>query len=279
MFGFFLLLFALQPPVPSSVSELPVAIDAILQAGERVKEIYSSDFAVIIKDDTSPITQADLESSAIITAALQTTGIPILSEEESDDKARLCSSKVWIVDPLDGTTDFVNRTGEFTIMIGLVEDHVPIIGLIYRPTTGELYFAEKGKGAFCFDQEWRQIRVRKNTVLENCLALVSRFHLSDKEKRILSYLGITKSCSWGSSLKVTQISSGGADIYFTMTNKMKQWDTCASYCIIHEAGGRMTDSCGGPLLYNTDQVNHEHGLLVTNGFVHDRVAEAIAVQY
>ena len=116
-------------------------IDTIIEAGERVREIYESDFEVGKKDDDSPITKADLESNKIIRAALEKTGIPILSEEDVDDKSRLNSDKIWIVDPLDGTTDFVNRTGEFTIMIGLVENHVPVMGLIYWPTKQKLYYA------------------------------------------------------------------------------------------------------------------------------------------
>ena len=97
---------------------------------------------------------------------------------------------------------------------------------------------------------------------------VSRHHLSDKEKKILERLTITQTTSIGSSLKVMEISSGTADVYLTTTNKMKQWDTCASHCIISEAGGKMTDVAGNDIVYNTDVVNHQNGLLVTNGFVH-----------
>ena len=94
-------------------------------------------------------------------------------------------------------------------------------------------------------------------------------HLSDKEKQMLDHLGITNTTSIGSSLKVTQISSGMADVYLTTTNKMQQWDTCASNCLVSEAGGKMTDIFGNELVYNTENVNHQNGLLATNGFVHD----------
>ena len=136
------------PPIPSNIQRLEEIIDAIILAGEVVREIYQSDFEVNKKDDNSPITKADLESNKIIKSYLEKTGIPILSEEDMDDKSRLTSKNVWIVDPLDGTTDFVNRTGEFTIMIGLVENHVPIMGLIYWPIKEKLYFAERGFGDF-----------------------------------------------------------------------------------------------------------------------------------
>ena len=128
-------------PISSKVAGIESVIDTIIEAGERVREIYESDFEVSKKDDNSPITKADLESNKIIRAALEKTGIPILSEEDVDDKSRLNSDKIWIVDPLDGTTDFVNRTGEFTIMVGLVENHVPVMGLIYWPTKQKLYLS------------------------------------------------------------------------------------------------------------------------------------------
>ena len=269
-------------PISSKVSGIESIIDTVIEAGERVREIYESDFEVSKKDDNSPITKADLESNKIIRAALEKTGIPILSEEDVDDKSRLSSDKIWIVDPLDGTTDFVNRTGEFTIMVGLVENHVPVMGLIYWPTKQKLYYAERGMGAFCSHSDtveecvWEVISVRETQNLEDCLALVSRHHLSDREKKILDHLKITHTASIGSSLKVTEISSGMADVYLTTTNKMKQWDTCASFCIISEAGGKITDVAGNELVYNTDIVNHENGLLVTNGFVHNEVVSKIS---
>ena len=269
-------------PISSKVSGIESIIDTVIEAGERVREIYESDFEVSKKDDNSPITKADLESNKIIRAALEKTGIPILSEEDVDDKSRLNSDKIWIVDPLDGTTDFVNRTGEFTIMVGLVENHVPVMGLIYWPTKQKLYYAERGMGAFCSHSDtveecvWEVISVRETQNLEDCLALVSRHHLSDREKKILDHLKITHTASIGSSLKVTEISSGMADVYLTTTNKMKQWDTCASFCIISEAGGKITDVAGNELVYNTDIVNHENGLLVTNGFVHNEVVSKIS---
>ena len=217
-----------------------------------------------------------MESNKILRATLEKTGIPILSEESDDDKTRLESKKAWIVDPLDGTQDFVNKTGEFTILVGLVENHIPVMGLVYLPIKKILYLAEREMGAFCYDlQKWEQISVREVIDLKNCLALVSRHHLSGKEKEILDHLEITNTSTIGSTLKVMEISSGRADVYLTTTNKMSQWDTCASNCIISEAGGRMTDISGNDLFYNTEAVKHENGLLVTNGFVHEKAVSKI----
>ena len=119
-----------SPPFPSKIPNLSDLIGAIIQAGEKIEEIYDTDFEVNKKDDNSPVTKADLESNKIIRSVLEKTGIPILSEEDEDDKSRLDSEKVWIVDPLDGTQDFVNRTGEITVLIGLGEKHIPVMGLV-----------------------------------------------------------------------------------------------------------------------------------------------------
>jgi len=263
-------------PYESKIPNLENLMDAVVLAGEKIREIYETDFEVKKKEDNSPITKADLESNKILRATLEKTGIPILSEESDDDKTRLDSEKVWIVDPLDGTQDFVNKTGEFTILVGLVENHIPVMGLVYLPIKKILYLAEREMGAFCYDlQKWEQISVREVIDLKNCLALVSRHHLSGKEKEILDHLEITNTSTIGSTLKVMEISSGRADIYLTTTNKMSQWDTCASNCIISEAGGRMTDISGNDLFYNTEAVKHENGLLVTNGFVHEKAVSKI----
>ena len=264
-------------PVSSKISQLETIIDAITKAGDKILEVYESDFQVGKKDDNSPITKADLESNKIIKESLLQTKIPILSEEDADDKSRTDSDKVWIVDPLDGTQDFVNKTGEFTVMVGLVENHVPIMGLVYWPTEKKLFFAERGLGAFCHDSEgWAKISVRGVEEVTESLALVSRHHLSDKEKKMLDHLKIKNTASIGSSLKVMEIASGRADIYLTSTNKMKQWDTAAAHCIISEAGGKMTDISGNDLIYNTESVNHENGLLVTNVLIHGEVVSKIS---
>ena len=120
-------------PFKSTIPELGKIIDGIEKAGEKILEVYETDFSTEKKDDDSPLTQADIESNKILKEVLGEAGIMILSEEDVDDKKRLSEEKVWIVDPLDGTTDFVNRTGEFTIMVGLVEKQKPILGLIYWP--------------------------------------------------------------------------------------------------------------------------------------------------
>ena len=263
-------------PFKSNLPELGKIIDGVVRAGEKVLEVYETDFSTEKKDDDSPITQADIESNKILKEVLGETGITILSEEDTDDKKRLSEEKVWIIDPLDGTTDFVNKTGEFTIMVGLVEKQKSILGLIYWPIKKKMYLAESGKGAFCHDEEWEKIEVTMMSELQNCHALVSRHHLSEKEKKVLDEMEISVVTEMGSSLKVTEIASGKAEVFVTTTNKMKQWDTCASNCIISEAGGKMTDLSGKEFSYNTDIVFHENGILVTNGLIHEDALYAIS---
>ena len=263
-------------PFSSNQPELGKILEGIVRAGEKVIEVYETDFSTEKKDDDSPITQADIESNKILKEVLGETGITILSEEELDDKKRLSEERVWIVDPLDGTTDFVNRTGEFTIMVGLVQDHKSVLGMIYWPTKKKMYLAESGKGAFCYDEEWEKIEVSMLSEIQNCHALVSRHHLSEKEKKLLDEMEISVVTGMGSSLKVTEIASGDAEVFVTSTNKMKQWDTCASSCIISEAGGKMTDLSGNEFSYNTENVFHENGILVTNGLIHQDALDAVS---
>ena len=197
-----------------------------------------------------------------------------ISEEEDDDQNRLSKDMVWIVDPLDGTSDFIDKTGEFTIMIALVKNKKPIIGVIGWPTEKTLFVAQKGSGAFRYsNNEWSKMSVTSISELSRCRAVGSRHHLSDRERDFIKKLGIENFTSIGSSLKVGKISSGDAEAYITTTNKMKEWDSAASYCIIFEAGGKMTDMLGNDITYNNKDVFHQNGILVTNGLIHDKIVD------
>jgi len=259
-------------PITNPFPETQLAIQAALEAGKTVMNVYNQEFSSTLKNDNEPLTEADVKSNEIIQKIISDSGHPILSEESVDDKKRLDSKKIWIIDPLDGTSDFIKKTGEFTIMISLVEDHIPILGVIYWPTEKKLYLAQKGQGAFKSDNgTWSKLSVSKISELENCRAVGSRYHISEIEQNLIKRLNISQFTSKGSSLKVADISSGNAELYFTTTNKIKQWDTCASYCLVIEAGGKMTDMLGNDLKYNTERLNHENGLLVSNGLIHNHI--------
>ena len=261
-------------PISKKIPELDIAIKAAKEAGNAILEIYHDDYKISTKDDDSPVTEADLKSNEIIKNILSETEHTILSEEEEDDLDRLSKEMVWIIDPLDGTSDFIDKTGEFTVMISLIKNKKPILGVIGWPTEKTLFVAQKGSGAFRYsDDKWGKISVTRLSEVSKCRTVGSRHHLSEKEKLFIKKLGIGDFTSIGSSLKVGKISSGEAEAYITTTNKMKEWDTAAAYCIILEAGGKMTDMSGNDLTYNNKDVYHQNGILVTNGLVHNKIVE------
>jgi 3'(2'), 5'-bisphosphate nucleotidase len=259
-------------PISNKIPELDIAIKAAQEAGNTILKIYEKDFKTFTKTDNSPVIDADLQSNKIIKEILSVTKHSILSEEDVDDKNRLSNDMIWIIDPLDGTSDFIDKTGEFTVMIALVENQKPILGVIAWPTEKTLFVAQKNCGAFRYsDNKWEKISVTKISELPKCRTIGSRHHLSDKEKDFIEKIGIKDFTSIGSSLKVGKISSGQAEVYITTTNKMKEWDTAASHCIISEAGGKMTDMLGNELTYNNENVYHQNGILVTNGLIHEKI--------
>jgi 3'(2'), 5'-bisphosphate nucleotidase len=159
-------------------------------------------------------------------------------------------------------------------MIALIQNKKPILGIIAWPTEKILFVAQKNCGAFRYsNNKWDKISVTKIENLSKCRVVGSRHHLSDKEKEFIKKIGIEDFTSIGSSLKVGKISSGEAEAYFTTTNKIKEWDTAASHCIITEAGGKMTDMLGNQITYNNKNVYHQNGILVTNGLIHNKIVK------
>ena len=261
-------------PISNKIPELDIAIKAAIEAGNAILEIYQKDYKTSTKNDNSPITDADLKSNEVIKNILSQTKHWILSEEDKDDLERTSQETIWIIDPLDGTSDFIDKTGEFTVMISLIKNKKPILGVIGWPTEKTFFVAQKGSGAFRYsNDEWHKISVTSISELSKCRTVGSRHHLSDREKSFIKKLGIEDFTSIGSSLKVGKISSGEAEAYITTTNKMKEWDSAASYCIVSEAGGKMTDMLGNDITYNNKNVFHQNGILVTNGLIHDEIVK------
>lgn len=252
--------------------ETILAMNTAIKAGKSILPIYKKNFSISFKKDGEPVTEADLKSNQIIFKELSKLKYPIISEENEDMEGSK-HNKIWIIDPLDGTSDFVDKTGEFSVMIGFVKDHVPVVGVIYQPTIDSLYVAQQGYGAYqIVDGEWSRLFVNDRSQLNECRAIVSRHHLSEQEKTFLNQLNTASFVQRGScGLKIAEICRGGAELYFTTTDKIKQWDTCAAYCLIKEAGGMITDMFGNHLEYNTRIINHQRGILVTNGMVHSKV--------
>lgn len=226
------------------------------QAGVRILEVYNSeDYAVEEKDDRTPLTAADLAAHNTIVDGLGrlTPDIPVLSEESASlpYTERSGWRRYWLVDPLDGTREFINRNGEFTVNIALIEDGVPVLGVVHVPVTGVSYSACRGRGAFKQVGEGmpEAIQVRK---LDGGPVMVvgSRSHRGSSLTAFLDKLGRHEMVGMGSSLKLCLVAEGIADIYPRL-GPTSEWDTAAAQCVVEQAGGRVTDTGMQPLRYNT----------------------------
>ena len=259
----------MQFPFSDVLSETALAFRAIKEAANRVLEIYNDDFETSVKEDKSPVTLADIESHRIITGILSESNTTIVSEE-GERQIGNARSRFWLVDPLDGTREFVDKNGEFTIMIALVESGKPIIGLISHPLADSIYLAQDGRGAFKHDGKvWARLHVSDIETLNKSRAVISRSHVSAEELSFIDSLKVSGYSRLGSSLKALRICAGDAEIYFAANAKMKQWDTCASCCLVTESEGRMTDMFGSEIVYSTAAASHEKGIVISNGRVHD----------
>jgi len=229
-------------------------IDISIEAGDAILEFYNSEIDVQVKFDSSPLTKADLESNSIIVKRLKTLmpNIPILSEEEADISFDVRSkwNEYWLVDPLDGTKEFINKNGEFTVNIALIRDHKPIFGLIHLPVKKHTYWGCEDKGSFFLDQanNTRKINVSKNTNDPIRIA-ASRSHPSEELTNLLDKIKNYKLLEVGSSLKFCLIASGEADIY-PRFGPTSEWDTAAGEAIARFAGGSMVDFENNNIIYN-----------------------------
>lgn len=270
-----------MPAAPAGMSgDAVAAVAAAAAAGRAVMGVYATDFESHAKEDGSPLTGADLASHRVIAGLLARTGRPVLSEEGSRGWPAGGGRRaaVWIVDPLDGTADFVGRTGEFTVMIALVgAGGRPTVGVINCPAAAEgrgvMYAAQSGSGAFRQKAggAWERVGVSRAADMGCATAVVSRSHLTGREEGLLDALGVGRREAVGSSLKACRIAEGAADVYLTYTDRMHVWDTAASECILAEAGGIMTGMDGRALRYGGPGTRHPNGVLATNGLLHGRV--------
>jgi len=224
-------------------------------AGQAILEVYHQDFSVQHKGDSSPLTAADLASHRVIVQRLAELepDTPILSEEGADIpySTRGQWQRYWLIDPLDGTREFVKRNGEFTVNIALIVDGRPVVGVVHVPVTGVSYVGQSGQGAWKVDAsgETTPIRVRQK---RQAIAQVagSRSHAGDSLQLFLERLGAHEIVSMGSSLKLCLVAEGIADIYPRL-GPTSEWDTAAAQAVVEAAGGLVTDTQLEPLRYNT----------------------------
>ena len=238
---------------------LDVAIRAALAAGRDIMAIYddpAADFGIERKADNSPLTRADKAAHARIMTFLEPTGIPVLSEEGAHlpFEVRRHWQRLWIVDPLDGTKEFIKRNGEFTVNIALVEDGTPVMGVIYVPVKEQLFYGIQGEGAWKQESKTQLFPPRPFTVV------ASRSHLSPETEAFIEELRREhpdlQLVSSGSSLKICLVAEGRADIYPRHAPTM-EWDTAAGHAIALAAGCRVVDATTGePLTYNKEDLHN-----------------------
>jgi len=224
-------------------------------AGHRIMEIYEKDFSVFEKEDQSPLTEADLTSHQTIVNRLAeiTPDIPVLSEESANEELqnRMSWDRYWLIDPLDGTKEFIKKNGEFTINIALIESHAPSFGVVYAPVLDTIYYGGRELGSFkeVGKEGADEIRTRKST--SGVMKIVgSRSHQSEEFKRFIRNYPNADIIPMGSSLKICLVAEGEADLYPRL-GPTSEWDTAAAQAVLEGAGGQLEDYNTGKILgYN-----------------------------
>ena len=224
------------------------------QAGDAILEVYATDFDVQAKDDDSPLTQADMAAHRVIDKGLKdlTPDIPVISEESGlpDFDERGQWETYWLIDPLDGTKEFVNRNGEFTVNIALIQENRPVLGVVHVPVTNKTYTGCEGAGAAVRNDggEPQPIEVASKTS-DPVRVVGSRSHRGASLDAFLEQLGPVEMLAMGSSLKFCIVAEGKADIYPRL-GLTSEWDTAAAQAVVEQAGGAVVELDGSPLAYN-----------------------------
>ncbi|MDC0534190.1 3'(2'),5'-bisphosphate nucleotidase CysQ [Francisellaceae bacterium] len=241
---------------------LDVALNAANHASEKMLEIYQKDFSIDYKDDKSPLTEADEASHQIIYNLLKDLGYPVISEESKPEElidSTSQSNRFWLVDPLDGTKEFIKKNGEFTVNIALIENNRPILGVVAIPAQNKTYYAIQGQGAYKVKGgNAQKINCSKTADLSVATIAVSRSHLKQEDQDFIARNNIANTKPLGSALKYCEIADGSVDLSIRFTPLM-QWDLAASDIIVHEAGGVVSDfkGCG----YQYDPQDSENALV------------------
>ncbi|QDH70801.1 3'(2'),5'-bisphosphate nucleotidase CysQ [Marilutibacter alkalisoli] len=230
-------------------------VELAYRAADAILEVYESEFAVQHKDDRSPLTAADLAAHRCILAGLEalTPDIPVLSEESAHEVAtaeRRSWTRLWVVDPLDGTREFIKRNGEFTVNIALVEAGEPVFGVVQAPVTGVAWYGGRDLGAFRREKggAGAEMKVRAPAIAPLRVA-ASRSHRDERTEAFIARMGEVEPIGLGSSLKFCRIAEGGMDVY-PRFGPTSEWDTAAGQCVLEGAGGAVFDPRGRPFRYN-----------------------------
>ncbi len=263
--------------------ELDEAATIALGAGDIIREIYAQDFAVSFKGERDPVTAADTKANSFIVAALReafpTDGI--VAEETADQSDALKSGRVWFVDPLDGTKEFIAKNGEFAVMIGLAIDGEAKLGVVYQVAKDKLYRGAVNEGSWLrTDGQERALQVSQAAEPSELRLVCSRSHRARSIDMVVERLGIRRESKSGSvGLKVGLIAEQQADLYVHLSDRSSHWDACAPEAILRGAGGRFTRLDGTPYRYGGSDLRTDGGILACNAAAYDAVlpvAEAVA---
>lgn len=234
-------------------------------------DVYATDFTVDKKEDSSPLTVADLASHKTICNRLTALEprYPLLSEESADIpfNKRKHWDRYWLIDPLDGTREFIKKNGEFTINIALIENHLPILGVVHVPVTGVTYFAAKDVGAFRQNPGEQPNKINVKSTTEKIILAGSRSHGNEKQQEFINNVNADEVIAIGSSLKFCLVAEGIVDIY-PRFGPTSEWDTAAAQCIVEEAGGVVVDLCFNALRYNCKEslINPDFLVIADNSY-------------
>ena len=261
---------------------LGFAVRVAREAGARVLEHYG-ETEHATKSGGSPVTAADLASNAHIVTSIRQAwpGEGVLSEESADESGRREAAWVWVVDPLDGTREFLARNGEFSVMIGLLERDRPVLGVVYLPASGTLYAAERGRGAWRETADGTRERLWRTGGRPAEIRMVgSRSHGEPLLARMAAALAVKDVRPSGSvGIKCARIAEGDRDLYIHPVPWLKEWDTCAPEVLLSEAGGIVTDCRGAALCYNKETPAQPDGILACVAALHAPVLERIGPLY
>ncbi|MCS6960236.1 MAG: 3'(2'),5'-bisphosphate nucleotidase CysQ [Pseudanabaenaceae cyanobacterium SKYGB_i_bin29] len=264
---------------------LPLVKSIAWQAAAVILAYYQQQSDLDIQDkggEEGPVTKADIASNEVILQGLQkqfgTAQFAYLSEETDDDLSRLDRDWVWIIDPLDGTHEFVERKGEFAIHIGLAYQQRPVLGIVALPALGKLYSAAAGQGAYVEDREGNvsKLQVSDRTDPATMVVIASRSHRGPKLNHILSHVPKAQEYAVGSiGGKFAALAEGKADYYISVSGQSapKDWDYCAPELILQEAGGRLTRFDGSVLTYNNPDIVQWGDIIASNGHNHDYLCQ------
>lgn len=266
------------------MSELLERLVALgFEAADLVREVYATPFKVELKGPGDPVTTADLRANELICEKLAELypDVPVVAEESAPESfaSYRTAPRIFFVDPLDGTTEFVARNGQFVVMLGFVEGARATAGVVVAPADRTAWAGEVGSGAWQIDGNGlrKKIHVSDVTRIHDAVLLASRSHRSAQLERALSALGARETRNVGSAgLKGAHVATGAADGYVATGMVGKRWDACAVDALVTAAGGRFTDALGRPIDYRAEVLTNRDGIVATNGHLHPAIIDRLA---